>query len=41
MVLAEHAAILEAIRDGNAEAARAAMRDHIERSRDRMLGFKR
>lgn len=38
-VLADHAAILAAIRDGAPAAAAAAMRAHIERSRDGMLGL--
>lgn len=39
IVMSEHEAILQAIQDKDAEAARRAMREHIERSRDRMLGF--
>lgn len=41
IVLEEHAAILDAIRRQDAARARAAMREHIERSRDRMVGFTR
>lgn len=41
IVLEEHAAVLDAIRRQDAQRARRAMRDHIERSRDRMLGFAR
>lgn len=33
----EHSAIYEAIRDRNADAARAAMRQHLESSRDRLF----
>lgn len=39
LVLAEHAAILAAIRERAPETARAAMRAHIDRSRDGMLGL--
>ncbi|MGQ9370160.1 FadR/GntR family transcriptional regulator [Azospirillum sp. ST 5-10] len=39
LVQREHAAILDAVRAGDGEAARTAMRLHIERSRDRMVGF--
>jgi GntR family transcriptional regulator, transcriptional repressor for pyruvate dehydrogenase complex len=39
LVLTEHRAIIDAIRNGDADQARATMRDHIERSRNRMLGF--
>lgn len=35
--LDEHARLLAALRAGDAEAAGGAMRDHIERSRDRLL----
>ena len=38
-VLREHAAIVAAIRDRAPDAARAAMRAHIDRSRDGMLGL--
>lgn len=38
-VLAEHDAVLAAIRGQDAEAARRAMHHHIASSRDRMLGF--
>jgi DNA-binding FadR family transcriptional regulator len=41
IVVAEHAAILAAIRAEDADGARRAMREHIARSRDRMLGFTR
>lgn len=37
-VLAEHRAIAEAIADGDAGAARAAMRRHITHSQDRLFG---
>jgi DNA-binding FadR family transcriptional regulator len=40
IVLAEHEAVLEAIRAQDAETARQTMRNHIERSRKRMLGFR-
>jgi GntR family transcriptional regulator, transcriptional repressor for pyruvate dehydrogenase complex len=36
-VLKEHRAVYEAIRIGNADAARMAMRDHLTRGRQRML----
>ncbi|MCX5496715.1 FadR/GntR family transcriptional regulator [Kaistia dalseonensis] len=36
-VLDEHRAIFEAVRDGDAETARAAMRGHLEGSRDRLF----
>lgn len=36
-VLDEHRAIFEAIRDGDADTARAAMRKHLEGSRDRLF----
>lgn len=39
LVLAEHERILLAIRAENPDSARRAMREHIERSRDRMMGF--
>lgn len=39
-VLAEHKAILARIEGSDAEGARAAMRAHIERSRDGMLGLR-
>jgi len=39
VVLDEHAAVLDAIRAGDGARAREAMRTHISRSRDRMLGF--
>lgn len=37
--LAEHHAILEAIRSGQPDAAEACMREHIARSRDNMIRF--
>lgn len=39
IVLEEHAAVLDAIRAQDGPRAREAMRTHIARSRDRMLGF--
>ena len=35
--IAEHDGILAALRAGDGDAAAAAMRSHIERSRDRLL----
>jgi len=37
-VLGEHAAILAAIRDGDADAAERLMRSHLSHSRDRLFG---
>ena len=37
-VLGEHRAIFEAIRDGEAETARAVMRAHVTHSRERLFG---
>ncbi len=38
LVQAEHAAVYQAIRDGDARGAREAMRRHIENARQRMFG---
>jgi DNA-binding FadR family transcriptional regulator len=38
LVQNEHEAIAEAIRAGNAEAARAEMRSHIDNARNRVMG---
>jgi DNA-binding GntR family transcriptional regulator len=36
-VVSEHAAIMDAIRDGDVDAARTALTDHLARARDRVL----
>jgi DNA-binding GntR family transcriptional regulator len=40
-VRAEHEAVFEAIRDGNPERARAAMRRHIDNVRNRIFNGRR